>query len=453
MDKTNFDLSTALSLGEGQTIEFKESISKLDKEIVAFANASGGTIFCGISDVGEIVGTDISNSTRSQIQDIGRNCDPSIPLRIEVLPEKVLKIEVEESSEKPHQCSGGFYLRVGASSQKLKVSEVKNLLSNNQNFFDSRINNNFEIKKDFSEDSYSNYCGLCNIKTKRNKEEVLEGLSVIKKVKGNSKFAFNNAGVLLFSKNPKELIPESYLTAVRYAGVDKFSILDRRDFNNGIIEQIEAGLDFVKKHISVEYEISGAGKRLERYTYPLVAIREALINSLVHRDYSFQNSCVYLNIYSDRIEIENPGGIYGHVEVSGIEGRSIRRNPLLSDLLYRAGYGEKLGSGLLRIKESLKENGNPNYQISNTNFFVIRFLPRVSQSSKVSNLSSRQLEILNLLNNFKRDFNSRELAQSLNASPTTITRDLKILIDNGLIKIKGEGRAIRYSMIVNGDIK
>jgi DeoR/GlpR family transcriptional regulator of sugar metabolism len=68
-------------------------------------------------------------------------------------------------------------------------------------------------------------------------------------------------------------------------------------------------------------------------------------------------------------------------------------------------------------------------------------------------LSSRQLEILNLLNNFKRDFNSRELAQSLNASPTTITRDLKILIDNGLIKIKGEGRAIRYSMIVNGDIK
>ena len=338
MNKKKIALSTVLSLGEGQTVEFKESISKIDKEMVAFANASGGTIFCGISDDGQIVGTETSNSIRSQIQDIGRNCDPSIPLRIEVLPEKVIKIEVEESSEKPHQCSSGFYLRVGASSQKLKASEVKNLLSNNQNFFDSKINKSFEIKKDFAEDSYSNYCRLCNIVSKRNKEEVLESLSVIKKEKSNSKFIFNNAGVLLFSKSPKDKIPESYLTAVRYAGVDKFSVLDRRDFNDCIIGQIESGLDFIKKHISVEYEISGAGKRLERYAYPLVALREALINSLVHRDYSFQSSCVYLNIYSDRIEIENPGGIYGHVEVSGIEGRSIRRNPLLSDLLYRAGY-------------------------------------------------------------------------------------------------------------------
>lgn len=446
MDKTKNKLKStlkeAISIGEGQTIEFKESLVKIDREIVGFANSSGGTIFCGITDKGEIKSTDISNNVRSQIYDIARNCDPSITLDIEILPEKVIKIIVPESTNKPHQCSSGFYMRIGPNTQKLNANEIKKLLRKNQTFFETQLNELADFNSHFSENAYNQYCNLCGINSNRNKLEILENLSVLRKI--NDKTLLSNAGVLLFTDEPRELLPESYLVAVRYHGKDKFSILDRKDFYGNIIEQIDKGIEFTKRHIALEYEISGNGVRVERYAYPLIAIREALINSLVHRDYSFQNSCVYLNIFSDRMEIENPGGIFGDSDISQIEGKSIRRNPLISDLLYRAGYGEKLGSGLPRIKEALKENSNPPYQVSNTNFFQIRFLPRINNSKIKLEFSNRQLEIISLLENNKKDFSSAEIAELLNVSPTTIYRDMKSLLKNKIIKTKGIGKAVRY---------
>ena len=104
-------LKSILQKGENQLIEFKESFDKkIDKEIVAFANAECGTIFLGITDNGEIKGTKITNKLKSQIQNIAKNCDPSINIIIEEF-KNILIIKVKESKNKPHKCSTGFYLR------------------------------------------------------------------------------------------------------------------------------------------------------------------------------------------------------------------------------------------------------------------------------------------------------------------------------------------------------
>jgi len=132
-------LTEAIALGEGQTIEFKEAPSKLDKEIVAFANANGGVIFCGVDDSGKVVGTSVANSVRSEIQNIARNCDPQIQIKIEVLSGDVLRVEVPEGKSKPYQCSSGFFMRMGANAQKLKASEIKSLLRSNERFYDSEV--------------------------------------------------------------------------------------------------------------------------------------------------------------------------------------------------------------------------------------------------------------------------------------------------------------------------
>ncbi len=436
-------LQSIIDLGEGQSIEFKESPSKIDREMVAFANASGGSIFCGITDSGRVVGTATTNSVRSQIQDIARNCDPPIAVSLYVINKNILQIEVPESEQKPHQCSSGFFLRVGANSQKLRTTEVKNLINRGQSFFDSRMNDRAEFPKDFVKEYFNQYCKMSNIPEQHVSHAILQNLTAAKKRVKTDKLALTNAGVLLFCKTPSAFIPESYLTTVCYKGVDKFSILDRQDFKGNILEQIESGLVFTKKHIEVEYEITGAGARLERFRYPLVAVREALINALTHRDYAFQNACVYLNIFSDRIEIESPGGIPGNHPVEDLEGRSIRRNPVLTDLLFKAGFGEKLGSGLLRIKESLKENNNPNYQISATNFFCLRLLPRVSIAKKIR-LTPRQLDLLNFLDSNNREFSSRNLADHFAISTTTVTREIKELTLHNLVVTSGIGRSIRY---------
>jgi ATP-dependent DNA helicase RecG len=444
----NDDIQAILDLGEGQTIEFKESlaVNKLDREIVAFANASGGDIYCGVSDSGKIMGVSVSNAVKSQIQDIARNCDPPVAIKLEVLTERILKIHVPESVSKPHQCASGFYLRIGSNSQKLRVSEVKLIMDAGQSSFDSRANLLASFQNDFDDVAYSDYCASLKISRSRNKLELLRNMHAVVKHKKDGVY-LSNTGVLLFTKCPRDFIPESYLTAVCYGGTDKFSVLDRKEFTGNLIDQVESGLAFAKKHIAVEYEISGSGARKEYSRFPLLAVREALINALTHRDYSFQNSCVYLNIYTDRLEIENPGGIAGGQSADDIEGRSVRRNPILADLLFRAGYGEKLGSGLIRIKEALRDNQNPNYQIAATNFFSIRLLPRIAQA-KAADISSLQMGILSLLGSTSRDLSSAEIAAQLGVSSTTITRQLKRLIDGGYVATRGIGKAIRYRVQV-----
>lgn len=116
---TEQELTFVLSEGEGLFVEFKERADKsLVREIVAFANASGGRIFIGVSDDARIIGVSIDNRLLSQIQDIARNCDPAIPVQLQTVG-SVLVVEIPESMNKPHACSEGFFMRIGANSQKM----------------------------------------------------------------------------------------------------------------------------------------------------------------------------------------------------------------------------------------------------------------------------------------------------------------------------------------------
>jgi ATP-dependent DNA helicase RecG len=144
------ELDFILQEGEGLKTEFKESFDakSLVKEISAFANSQGGKIFLGISDKGEIKGIKITNRLQSQIQDIARNCDPPVKILLEKL-RNILVIEVEEGSNKPYSCSHGFFLRNGASSQKMKRDEIFDFsIEEGRIKFDEQINDNFNFPED-----------------------------------------------------------------------------------------------------------------------------------------------------------------------------------------------------------------------------------------------------------------------------------------------------------------
>src|SRR3989344_6533623 len=138
------ELEFILQGGESYKVEFKESINNIDKEIVAFANASGGRIFIGISDDSKIKGINITNKLKSQIQDIANNCKPSIRIFIEEIGD-VLIINVEEGKDKPYECSSGFYKRIGTNSQKLKRDEIVELFKlEGKVRFDEMVNDKFD---------------------------------------------------------------------------------------------------------------------------------------------------------------------------------------------------------------------------------------------------------------------------------------------------------------------
>jgi ATP-dependent DNA helicase RecG len=121
MDRLGLDL--LLQGGETHEVEFKEGLEGLDKELVAFANSSGGRILLGVRDDGTIKGLDIINKLKSQVQDIANNCEPKIEVNLEAVGD-ILVVNVPEGRNKPYMCRRGFYIKIGPNSQKLSRDEI-----------------------------------------------------------------------------------------------------------------------------------------------------------------------------------------------------------------------------------------------------------------------------------------------------------------------------------------
>ena len=294
------NIKSTLKTGENAQTEFKERVdSSLDKEIVAFANSSGGKIYIGITDANKVVGTRITNRIKSQIEDIAKNCDPKITISLqEMKKEKILIITVPESKDKPHRCSSGFYIRSGASSQKLNRDEILDFAEEEDLLkFDIVSCKKFIFEKDFDKEKLFTFMDRTNLRyNKRNYIQILENLKVVKKQ--GSKIIMNNAGVLFFSKNLDRIFPHASISCALFKGTDKHhNIIDRKIFNRDITNNIEDSLDFLKKHLRLEYHFpTGQLQRKEVLEIPEDALREALTNAVTHRNYLTKGISVSVEI-------------------------------------------------------------------------------------------------------------------------------------------------------------
>jgi len=365
------ELDFILEQGEGQFIEFKENYEGkgLAKEMVAFANSQGGKIILGISDSGQIKGIKTTNSLKAQIQDIARNCDPPLKVKLEQF-ENLLIIKVEEVENKPYACSQGFYLRNGSSSQKLSRDEILDFsIQEGKIKFDEQINNEFNFKVDFEEKKLDQYLKLAELTKNIPIKEILIALKVAKLIKNEIKF--NNAGVLFFSKDPSKFFISSKVVCVNYQTNEKVNILDKKIFDNGIISNIQDAIAYVKKHIDTRYEIKTA-KRKEIPQFPEEAYRESIVNAIMHRDYFDKSGDVLIEIFKNKIIVSNPGGLVKWLKPEDFGKLSRARNQIIAELLSKTKYVEKVGSGINRIRTSMKESNLPepvfeyNYSFSAT---------------------------------------------------------------------------------------
>jgi len=442
------ELSFLLQEGEGYQIEFKEKLSNFDKEIVAFANSLGGSVFIGVLDTGEIKGIEITNALKSEVIDIAHNCDPSIKIELVAhSKERVLQVKVSEGLDKPYRCRDGFFLRIGPSSQKLKRDEIISLINSSGKIqFDQTLNVSFEYPKDFSREALTEFLKYCGIMTGLSYEDILINLGVAKKEK--NKLLFTNAGILFFAKFPQHFFPESYTTVVRYASEDRFSILDKQDIYGNLITQIEQSLNFILRNITVQINTNfplkqSLARHQNIYEYPVSALREGIINAVMHRDYYYGHSHTYIHIYPDYIDIQNPGGLFSGLTIEDLGKRSVRRNRLIADLLHHAKYIERVGSGFDRMERALQENHNPPLEVQATNFFDIRFYKRLPEIS-TQHLTPRQAALIRLVQN-REIISKKDAVLALNISDDTAIRELNILLQLKLIKKTGKGKAVRYS--------
>ena len=240
-----------------------------------------------------------------------------------------------------------------------------------------------------------------------------------------------------------------------YKGITKVDILDKKTFEFDLIGNIDEAMSILKRHLNLSYEIK-TKKRVEKLEIPEVVLREAIVNAVAHRDYFEKGATVMVEIFDDRVEISNPGGLPKGLKEEDFGKRTLARNPLIASLLHRAGYIEKLGTGVPRIKKGMMEAELPEPKFEFDKFFVIT-LKRTEITNAVftrklegSEVQMKRFQYLLQQLHDKKMLDIAAAANKLNSNERTIRRDLAVLKEKGWVLFIGTTRNRIYRLSEEG---
>lgn len=437
---------------ETETIELKSVVTDdIKKEIIAFANCGGGTIYVGVADDGTVLGVDNADECALRISDMVRDDikpDVTMFIHYETLDyenKAIVAVNVQRGSYRPYYLSKkglrpeGVYVRQGYSSVPATDSSIRQMIkeSDGDSFEDMRSINQtltFEAtKKEFENRGVA--FGQAQMQT-------------LKFVSSDG--IYTNLALLL-----SEQCPYTVKVAV-FEGSDENTFKDRREFSGSLLQQLNDVYDYIDIHNETHATFSKL-LRIDTRDYPEVALREALLNSLVHRDYSYLSSTL-ISIYDDRIEFVSIGGILPGLDIDDLlMGVSVCRNPHLADVFYRLQLIEAYGTGMKKIMGAYAGNSlQPKITTSNNAFKII--LPNVnaspkviedpkdSEDEKVTSLSSNEKRITLYLKGHE-SISRKEVQTLLDVSQSTAGRVLKNMVDKGQLKQFGGSRNKRYELV------
>lgn len=349
-------LDNILSKEEGKTLELKENskpIPQIIKTVIAFANTAGGTIIIGIKDkTKEIIGVkNILQEEERLANAIADSLEPMLIPDIEIQNirnRELLMIKVPHLIGpyylKSIGMEKGTYIRLGSTNRLADTETMESLkrLSKNVSFDELPCIGARTVN--FPEESLSTIFHKAELsKTKKNFKAL--GLTVNHL---GSDYP-TNGGVLLIADNRLDFFPDSTVRCVCFKGDDRDEVIDEKEIAVDLISAVDQILNFIERHTSITYKI-GRKEREEIAHYPEVATREAVINAIVHTDYSMTGTSIQIAIFSNRIEITNPGGLpYGQTLEYAMSGISRMRNRVIGKVFRKMKLIEKLGSGLRRI--------------------------------------------------------------------------------------------------------
>ena len=436
--------------GEGLTVEFKEHFSsRIDEDMVAFANTKGGVILLGVKNDKTLTGEKLTNDLKARINSLARNCQPPISLSIQKIQDVVV-IDVPQGEDKPYNCGSGYFRRLDGTTQKMTNSELRIMFQENEliPFEDKAIRN--MTWDDISKEKVRDFLREANIEVKKvNSRDLLHSLNVA------GRNEITNAGALFFAKDISRFIPQARMTLIAFKGTERVHIFDRQDFQDDLLAQFRGAEFFLKKHLNRRSVIKGM-VREDIYELPLEALREAITNAIIHRDYSIRGTSLMVEVYEDRVEIVNPGGLPKGLPKKDFGRISIRRNEHIADLFFRMDKGERAGTGIRRMNEAMVADGLPLPEIEYEAFFTIRFKrPFPKERGKAEHglgeklgekLGENQEAILGVMKKNK-NITIAELSESTGLSTTAIEKNIAKLKEKKLIIRVGPAKGGYWEVI------
>jgi ATP-dependent DNA helicase RecG len=447
------ELKLIIKEGEGLTVEFKERYSpKIERDIVALANSKGGIIILGVDDTGKIKGENLTNRMKADITTLARNCDPAIHIKRIQQIGKIIIIEVPQGDEKPYSSSSGYYRRLDAVTQKMTQKEIRLVYKESSTIpFEERINKDISWN-DISRDKIKAFFKEAGISVKNIiSQDVLSSLKLAKKSD------VKNAGVLFFAENPRDIILQCQMSLVAFKGKDRVTIYDRIDVQDDLLTQFNEAVTFLKKHLNVRSEIKGVNRQ-DICEIPLEALREAVANAIIHRDYSVRGTSIMVEVHEDRVVVSNPGGLVEGLNPRALMNISVRRNELIADIFARMDKVERIGTGIKRMRDAVKSTGLPYPKIKSDMFFTITFerppyslrgTKKVTEkvTIKVTEKVTENQETILAQMKANPHITSKELSDIIGISDRKIKENIKKLKANKLLKRIGSAKGGHWQVV------
>lgn len=450
------ELKKLIEKGENETLEFKTSLSDLQRivEIVcSFANKKGGSILIGVDKEGKVKGIKLGEKTLERLTDtIVDNTDPNVYPEVrskKVDGQTIIIITIKGNSNKLHTAYGRAFIRVGKNTKLMKQGEYERLLlERRRDKFDSLICEGAtvdDIDWAFVEKFFiPRYEALMKRKTTGESKELLEALGCVKDNKPT------NAGILLFGKNPQKFFMNAFIALARYKGkVEGIERLDYKEFLGSIFQQIDECDSYIKEHIAIMSRL--LPHKVEREDIPefgWFSLRELTTNAVCHRDYEDQSSKVIIKIFENRIEYYNPGGLPTRITPKNITERQYSRNPIIARVLAKIKYIEELGEGWNKIIEEHKYHPLkptlPRIKADKYSVLVTLYSTKEKFEKGGLELNERQKKAIDYIRRKDRITNTEY--QKINfTTKKTATRDLQDLVKREILLKKGRtGKGVYY---------
>jgi ATP-dependent DNA helicase RecG len=404
---TKTELLELIKNGESSGVEFKRDTidnRAMAKELVAFANHFGGRVILGVDDDGSIAGL-----TRERLEEwvmtvcrdkIRPELIPFFEIIRDVEPGKdIAVVQVDRGWAVHHMWHNNhrtYYIRVGTLSREASAEELERLFQQRGAFRLEVRGVSGSSMVDFD------YRRLRDYFERVRQQAVPPGEPLLGDIKKqwstllvNTEFLIEDvdckpatvAGLLLFCANPNRFLPQAGIDAVAYPGNEKdYAAKERLSIRGpmtalfgteGLVENglVEQAIEFVKRNTGVTASLADGARREQKWTYPEEAVREAIVNALVHRDYLLSGTTVELSVYEDRLEVISPGRLpNGITPQRMLTGCRAARNQLLKDVMRDYGYLEHMGMGVPRkiVKEMQKHNGTAPDLIEDGELFTVR---------------------------------------------------------------------------------
>ena len=427
-------------LCENENTEFKSALTEnIYKEVIAFANNGGGVIYIGVDDNGNEIGVADVDETYTRLTNGIRDAispDVTVFCKYSLNENNVIKIEISEGARKPYYLKSkgikpsGVYVRQGASSVPASEDQIRLMIKmSDGDSFEGIRSLNQELTFVSAKQAFEKY----GVEFSENKYRVL-GITT------DSNDLYTNLGLLL-----SDQCKHSIKAAV-FADEDNTSFLDSKEFTGSILRQLDDAYSYLMLNNRNNAEFNGL-ERVEHYSYPQEAIREALLNALVHRDYAFSGSII-ININESQIEFISLGGLLPGLSAEDIKnGISQPRNPKLAEVFHRLHLIESYGTGIRRIFALYRDcEKKPEIIVTPNTFKLI--LPNrnyySTDKSEEKALNDQQRTILQYIE--RNGAITEETAQKLlGVKRTRAYVILKEMRDNGLIVVQGRGQNKKYT--------